>query len=248
MGNNFAASIQVGSLKSSQSLKLYLQNDLLGQCLNIKGRTPELTEWGSTLLKQNKRTHMRVLTGVSRFNIVLLGSSRINARHLEVRLCDRRAEEQVYNFSTVKSRYKVPPYNVFPRYNVENFFLFLIGLHVNRPRYNVTFHVTLKNCGPQSNVISRFHCITSELRYHGWRNRLGKVTPRRKLLDCRSYQVSRIAASQRSRRTSTMPLLQTVMPLLALYTMYTYPFPGKGHGPSYIGEKGPHQLCLSFSL
>jgi hypothetical protein len=64
---------------------------------------------------------------------------------------------------TVKPLYKVPLYTVFSRYNVEKFFPFLIGLHLNRPRYNVTFNVTLKNRGPQSNVISRFHCITSSV-------------------------------------------------------------------------------------
>ncbi len=62
--------------------------------------------------------------------------------------------------ATVKPRYNVPLYNVFPRYNVDIFWPFTIDSHVKLPRYNVSFEVTLQNFGPQRNIISRFHCIS----------------------------------------------------------------------------------------
>jgi hypothetical protein len=61
--------------------------------------------------------------------------------------------------STVKPRYNVPLYNVFPRYNVDIFWPLTIDFHVKLPLYNVRFEVTLQNFGLQRNVMSRFHCI-----------------------------------------------------------------------------------------
>jgi hypothetical protein len=61
---------------------------------------------------------------------------------------------------TVKPRYNVPRFNVFSWYNVEKNFTLPIDAHVIFPQYNVNFNVTLKNFGPQRNVISRFHCIS----------------------------------------------------------------------------------------